>query len=59
MGGNVWGYDGDAAEDMSLLGCYAVFVRLRVSDFSKDDNVIIIMIRVSLCGLLDPEEKAL
>jgi hypothetical protein len=32
-------------------------VGLRVSDISKDDNIIII--RVSHCGLLDPEEKVL
>jgi len=33
-------------------------VGLRVSYISKGDNIIII-IRVSHCGLLDPEEKAL
>ena len=31
-------------------------VGLRISYISKDDNIII---RVSHCGLLDPEEKAL
>jgi len=39
-----------------MLRC---LVGLKVSDISEDDNVIIIIVRVSLCGLLDPEEKAL
>jgi hypothetical protein len=38
---------------------FCCLVGLRVSDISKDYNVIIIIIRVSPCGLLESAEKAL